>query len=133
MFFAFDLPIPANTAKASPVEVQATLTHGIIHRVEIEFPAYCAGLAYVAIRRGIHQLWPLNPDGAFRSDDYVIAWDEYQELLDEPYEITLVGWNLDDTYPHTPIVRIGLFPPEIAEAPQRSAGLLQRLLKRMGV
>ena len=133
VFYAFDLPIPASTTKASPVKVEADLSPGIIHRVEVEFPAGCAGLVYVAIRRGIHQVWPGNPDGAFRSDNFVIAWDEHYADLEKPYLLDLVGWNLDDTYPHTPIVRIGILPAEIAEAPQQSAGLLQRLLRRMGV
>mgnify|MGYP001563722508 CR=1 FL=1 len=133
MFFSYNLALPANTPKTAPVEVEALLTHGIIHRVEIEFPAGCAGLVHVAVRRGLHQLWPLNPDGDLASDDWIIAWDEHQEVLEEPYAVTLTGYNLDDIYPHTPIVRIGLLPQSLQEAATRSASLVERLAKLIGL
>ena len=115
------------------MEVEADLTHGIIHRVEIEFPAGCAGLAHVAIRRGLHQLWPLNPDATLASDGWIIAWNEHQELLEEPYTLILSGYNLDDIYPHTPVIRIGLLPQSLQEAATRSASLIERLGKLIGL
>lgn len=115
MFYDFAVPLPANTAKTSPVEVEAKLTHGVVHRLEIEFPAGCAGLAHLAIDRGLHQVWPTNPPGSFASDNHVIAFDEAHEFTTEPYTLSLRGWNLDDTYPHTLVVRIGIrsLPPPV--------------------
>lgn len=133
MFYDFDLPIPANTPADDPAILDVELTHGIIHRVEIEFPGGCAGLVYVAIRQALHQLWPLNPGGAFHSDSHTIAWDDRLPWLQVPYNLQLVGWSLDDIYPHTIPVRIGILPADILEAPQQSVSLLQRLLRRMGL
>lgn len=132
MFYDFSVPIPANTPESAPVLVTAALTAGVIHRLEIEFPAGCAGLVHVAIRQAIHQLWPGNDAGSFSSDDHVIAFDEHYVLEQPPLELELVGWNLDDTYAHTIPVRIGVLPPEVSGAAQQSTGLLQRLLKVIG-
>jgi hypothetical protein len=111
VYYDVSFTIPANTAKASPKEDDVKLTHGVIHRVEIGFPSGCRGLAHVQIRHGLHQVWPTNPDGDFRADRYTIPINDYYQLLEEPYILTLVGWNLDDTYDHTLEMRFGILPP----------------------
>ena len=110
MYYDVSFTIPANTAKASPEDLEVKLTHGVVHRVEIGFPSGCAGLAHLQIRRGGHQVWPTNPQGSFNTDDYTIPIDDYYELFEEPYILTLVGWNLDDTYDHTLEIRFGILP-----------------------
>lgn len=133
MFYTISLPLPANTLKTAPVEVEARLTYGIIHQVEIEFPAGCAGLAHVAIDRFEHQVWPTNPDGSFASDDWVVTFDDRFELLDRPYIITLRGWNEDDTYDHTPIVRLGILLPENFPEYRKEAGILVKIAQLLGL
>jgi hypothetical protein len=32
------------------------------------------------------------------------------DLLNEPFELYLIGWNEDDTYPHTVTVRFDMTP-----------------------
>lgn len=110
MFYDVSFTISANTAKSAPREERVKLTHGVIHRVEIGFPDNCAGLAHLQIREGGHQVWPTNPQGSFNTDGYTIVIDDYYELFEEPYTLTLVGWNLDDTYDHTLEVRFGVLP-----------------------
>ena len=46
MLYVLALTIPANTAEATPYEEDLKLTDGVITRVEVEFPAGCAGLAH---------------------------------------------------------------------------------------
>lgn len=92
---------------------QVKLTHGIIHRVEVGFPSGCAGLVHIQIKEGLHQRWPSNPEGSFNSDGYTIGFDEHLKFYEEPYILTLVGWNLDDTYDHIIEVRFGILPPEV--------------------
>ena len=132
MYYDVSFTIPANTAKSSPEELVVKLTHGVIHRVELGFPRGCAGLAHLQIRRGLHQVWPTNPQGSFNTDGYTITFNEYYEFSTEPYVLTLVGWNLDDTYDHTLEVRIGILPSKvpISEGPITLA--VRRITGRFG-
>ena len=132
MYYDVSFTIPANTAEATPEELRVKLTHGVIHRVEIGFPAGCAGLAHLQIREGGHQAWPTNPDGSFNTDDYTIPIDDYYELFEEPYTLTLTGWNLDDTYDHTLEVRIGVLPKELLVPDQSLVRRLKNFLRRFG-
>lgn len=110
MFYSFDLEIPANTAEDEPVELTAGLTWGVLTHVELEFPPGCAGLAKVAILHRRHQIWPTNIDRWFYTDGRIISWDDFFELLEPPFDLVLLGYNDDDTYPHTPIVRFEVLP-----------------------
>lgn len=114
MFYDFALTIPANTTEASPLEEVVKVTHGVLHRVEIAFPAGCAGLAHLVILHWGFQLYPTNPGGSFASDDYTIPIDDYFELFFAPYTLKLRGYNEDDTYSHTITVRIGVLPEDVA-------------------
>ena len=116
MYYDVPLTIAANTPELTPTDLEVKLTHGVIHRIEIEFPAGCAGLAYLQIHHMGHQLWPTNPGGAFHSDNHVIIIDDYFELLGPPYILKLRGWNLDELYDHTVTVRIGIYPAWVARA-----------------
>lgn len=111
MFYAFSVPIPANTPATSPVDVEAVLTYGIIDHIEMHIPAGCAGLTHLKILQALHQVWPTNEDANFAADNINIVWGERFELFEPPYTLTLRAWNLDDTYPHTLIVRFGLYVP----------------------
>lgn len=116
MFYSFDLPIPANTLKVTPVELEVNLTWGVITRVEIRFPPRNVGLSKVKILERRHQLWPTNLDEWFYGNDETIKWDEYHELFVMPAIFTLQGYNDDDTFPHTPLIRFEILHPLIAMA-----------------
>ena len=133
MFYDVSFTISANTAKASPEEQAVKLTYGTIHRLEIGFPRGCAGLTHLQIRQAHHQLWPTNPQGAFNTDGYTIAFNEDQDFFTEPYILTLVGWNLDDTYDHTLEVRIGIFRSRapVSQGPITLA--VKRITGRLGL
>lgn len=115
MFYDTTLTISAGTAKTSPATEELHVTHGVIHRVEIEFPAGCAGLVFCTISHQEHQLWPTNPDGYFCSDDYVIAFDDYYEIFGAPYFLKLKGWSPGAYLSHTLKIRVGILPRPIAE------------------
>jgi len=105
VFYSFELPIPASTLKSAPVELEVKLTWGVITEVEIKFPPRCVGLAKVKILEHRHQIWPTNPGSWFYGDGDTISWDEGHEVFEMPALFTLVGYNDDDTFPHTPIIR----------------------------
>jgi hypothetical protein len=133
VFYDFSFTIPANTPANTPEELACKLTNGIIHRVEIGFPKGCAGLVSLAIRRGLHQVWPTNPDGAFNTDNFTILINEHYPLLEVPYILTLVGWNLDDTYDHTLEVRFGILSEEIIMPEAIPTSAFKKLLKFFGI
>lgn len=116
MFYSFGLLIPANTPEAAPAELEVNLTWGVITKVEVRFPPGNAGLARVRILEHRHQLWPTNRDEWFYGDDETITWDEYHELFEMPALFTLLGYNDDDTFPHTPIIRFEILHPLAAMA-----------------
>jgi len=108
MIYSFAISTPANTPKATPVETNLKLTAGIIHQIDILFPTGCAGLAYIAINDGLHQVWPTNPDESFHTDGETISFKEFYELKSSPHILTVFSYNLDDTYDHDIIVRLGI-------------------------
>jgi len=133
MLYVLPLAIPANTAQASPYEEALKLTDGVITRVEVEFPAGCAGLAHSYARRAIHQVFPTNPDGNLCSDNHVIVWNDYEDLAADPRILTIGGWNLDDTYAHTITWRVELTPREIAERLKSTDTLLSKMARLLGI
>ncbi|MBA7560745.1 hypothetical protein ES708_02376 [subsurface metagenome] len=131
MFYDFSFTIPANTSKYPLYIKRAKLTHGIIHRVEIGFPDGCGGLVHLRIKRGLFQVWPLNPDGDFNSDNYTIAFNDFYELFSAPYLLTLHGWNLDDAFPHTLEIRFGILPADVLQPEEPFIQAFKKLLKRL--
>ena len=115
MFYDFPIAIPPNTVESAPFEVEAKLTHGVIHRLEVEFPDWHWGQTDVRILLGSFQLWPSNPGGSFSSNNHAITWNDYYPLVRRPYTLTLQGWNSDDTFTHTVTVRIGILPLTVAD------------------
>ena len=131
MFYDFSFTIPANTPEVSPLLQDVKLTHGIIHRVEISFPAGPRHMVHLAIRRGLNQLWPTNPDGSFNADNYTIIINEYYPLQTEPYILTLVGWSPGTTYNHTIQGRFGILPAEVLMPEETFIQAFKKLLKRL--
>ena len=133
MLYVLALTIPANTAEASPYEEDLKLTDGVITRVEVEFPAGCQGLAHSYARLALHQVFPINPDGNLCSDNYVIAWNDYEDIDTDPRVLTISGWNTDDTYDHTITWRIELTPREIAERGKTSQSMFDKIGALLGL
>lgn len=123
MFFSFDLTIPPNTTAAVPLTRDVQLPPGTIHKVDVQFPAGCVGLAHTLCRRGAHQVWPANDGGDFNSNGQVVSWEDEYDLDAAPFTLRLVAWNLDDFYGHTVTWRFALrsFPQT------RKTALLQEL------
>lgn len=108
MIYSFAISTDANTAKADEKITKLKLTAGIIHQLDIVFPAGCAGLAYIALFHGLHQVWPTNPDEYFHTDGETLSFKEFFQLPTEPYVIEAKTYNLDDTYNHAIIIRLGM-------------------------
>jgi hypothetical protein len=119
-FFHF-LTIPKNTAIASYVSYTLPLPISQSERIWLEFPKGCAGLVGIQLVRGTVQIFPLPTGTWFKTETPPISF-KLSHLFDtEPYEITIRGYNLDDTYEHTPWIALELHgltkdvPPKLQE------------------
>lgn len=127
MIYAYDLVVPANTLASAPVEQRMKLTAGIVHKLEVFFPAGLHHMVLVVIRDGLHQVWPTNPEHQLKANDYTISFPVWYELSEAPYELVAYGWSPGTTYAHTIIIRLGLERRETLHPAEPGRGLLQRL------
>lgn len=112
MIYEQRLTIPKLTTQDYP-EVSVMVVHpGIVRKVSIEFPPGCCGLAHLQIWYWGRCIWPSSPNTDFASDTHPLDFGESIEIIDPPYEFWIVGWNEDDSYDHTPRVRIEITAPE---------------------
>ena len=113
MIYTSHITTPANTTAADPLRTEIKLAKGIIHRVEFEFPSGNQFLHRVQLLRFGAHLIPSNPDGYFTSEGNVIQFREFIPIDDYPFSMWAHTWNLDETYQHALIVRIGILRKHI--------------------
>ena len=113
MIYSIDIETPKNTEEDDPQHSILKVTKGLVYRIEIQFPRGCAGLAYCAIYDGGHPAWPATAGAWFRGSGNTIAFDDTYLKLVEPFEFDVLTYNLDDTYKHSILVRIGLVSHEV--------------------
>lgn len=125
MFYEVSLNIPASTPPNNPANTTIRLTYGVIFRVEIQFWAGALGDVHVRILERGHQLWPTNVDEWFTGEDHVIEFDEQYMLDEEPFVLTIEGYNEDTVYPHEVVVRFGVRIME-KSLPSKLAGIVRK-------
>lgn len=133
MFYEFDVTSPAGTATAVPVTVIARLNKGLVTRVAVHFPPGSAGRVLTACDRYDSQVWPSNPDGFFKGDDDIVAWQESYPLYDEPLFFELRGWSPNARFSHTVTWRFEVLPLDQAEAALGQRGLLGKIADFLGI
>lgn len=122
MHYQTTISIPANTAATSPIRSTVQMSKGTISKVEIVFPPGCAGLVHLQILHKEHILYPSSPDESYVGDKDPIVWSEDFPLVENPYELIVIGWNYDTRYAHSPIVRF-----EMLSKDKSLADYLQRI------
>jgi hypothetical protein len=127
MLFEYELTVPAGTADASPVTLDALLAPGTVSRVDVTFPAGCAGMVKVTIWRSDHQVWPVNLDEAITGEDATVSWPESYDLDDEPFAFVVKASSPGTTYDHTVTVRFALLSLEEVQSARGLPGLIRRL------
>jgi len=133
MFYDFAITVPKETTESAPVTEELKLTHGVIHRIEVEFPIGTLALAHCRLLHWEHQAWPTNPPGSFATDGYTIGIDENFELDTAPYTLKAVCWNDDDTYAHTITIRVGVMESETAIFIIKALKALVKFLQMVGI
>lgn len=133
MFYEFAVAIPANTPATAPVEEDVHLSPGTVVRVDFQFPRGCVGLVHVQVWKGEHQVWPVNTDGNISSEGQTVTFPEDYDVDEDPFTLTLRGWNLDDTFPHTITFRFAVLPLESGRSGRAAGGLVGRIAAALGI
>lgn len=101
-----EITIPANTLKTSPLTDEIILPSGIITKLTVGFAWGVAWLAGISLWRYNHQEIPSEIDTWITGNEIVYSFDVHVEILNEPFAITLYGFNEDELFEHT--IQVGL-------------------------
>jgi len=100
MYYYLEVNIPPNTSEDSPIIKTIKLGEGMLDFIDIGFPDWSSRLARCRILYNTIQLLPWNRDNSIAGDNYTLHVPLEFNLSDEPYEIELRCFNLDDTFQH---------------------------------
>lgn len=98
----------ANTAQADATRTVIPVTRGLIWSIEVQFPPGCSGLAHLQLFDGKYQLFPASNGQSLAADGAILSYDDLYYKGAAPFVLVAKTWNLDDTYPHTMTVRVGM-------------------------
>ena len=110
MLFSKDILVTANKQKSSPKEEIIKIAHGIITWLSVYFPPGCNGMVNCVILHHEHQIAPSTEGMVMTGNGIPIAWDEYYESYQPPYELKVKLWSPDTVYNHTVTVDIAILP-----------------------
>jgi len=124
VFYVIDIPTPANTLASSPLETRLVVTAGIAREEWFMFPAGCVGLAHMVVEYQSRQVWPALPGTSLHWDDVMIHVEDRYPFEEEPFDVVIKTWNLDDTYDHTLTFAVVVDPaPPLGEMEDLEAAL----------
>jgi len=104
--FETDIEVLTTDTVDNKRKTVVTLTNGIIHRIGIFFPPGCANVVKITLNRGIHQIFPTNPDGYIKGDGLSVEGKMFQPILTPPYEVYIEGWGVNAGYKHEITIRL---------------------------
>lgn len=111
MLFPFKITIPKNTLPSNPKRQTFSLFRGVITHIDVAFPFGCCFLVGIKLRRFGVPFFPCGGDEWFIANGIDRRYTCLLDLRDEPWQVEFEGYNEDDTYDHTVIVRIECVRP----------------------
>jgi len=99
------LTIPANTKETAPARAAYNLGRGLVSQCRVIIPAGHGFLTHLEIMSQGRPLY-MRGERYVTGNDNEILFDEEKTLDGPPYDLTLSGWNEDDTFPHTFYVEV---------------------------
>ena len=112
--FEQKITVPKSTVEGSPTSQIMTLVKGECSWLAIRFPKGPAGYLHIAIfdADGTTQLFPGAAATWFIGDDEVIEFDTefVVGVVATVYKIVIKGYNDDDTFEHSALVRAWVIP-----------------------
>ncbi len=101
MLYSYDLSIPAGTSQIAPYTARIPLTRGYIRHVWLRWRWGVGNLAGFRLSYNGRALYPINLSSFIPSFHDSIEFSDEVSLSEEPYELYLEAYNLDDTYDHS--------------------------------
>jgi len=109
-FYSYCITVPVGRLEANPVERTVDLSHGVITKVSFRpRPGHCAELHAVVYHRR-HQIFPENADDSLHGDTFPIEWEDWYEMFEPPFTLTIKAWNDDPDYDHTFDISFAMLP-----------------------
>lgn len=106
MYYHKEVTISKDTLIYPGYETRIEIGKGIITRLRVFFPWGCANLCGVQIYRYEQQLLPLNRTEYLKGNDVEYILDSDIVIDQEPYELLIKGYNLDDIFEHKPVISV---------------------------
>jgi len=100
-FYSYTITVPVGRLLANPVERTVDLSHGVITKVSFRPRPGHTGECHCVVYHRRHQIFPENADDSLHGDTFPIEWEEWYEMFEPPFTLTIKAWNVDPLYPHT--------------------------------
>lgn len=108
MIYEFPITTAITDTKANPKKTTIKLTHGTIHQLDIISDESTQRTLYLAINRGLYQVFPSNPDTYFSLGGEPFSFREAFQIKTEPYELEVYTYLVNADYSHKVTVRIAM-------------------------
>lgn len=113
MIYQKTITTPANTAKSVELRTVFPVVNGLVYQFELQFPPGPLGLTFVRVKDGGHQVWPTEDGEYFRGDNLIVSFEDLYLKLHPPFKFDVLTYNLDDTYDHDVILRLGVVSKDV--------------------
>jgi len=110
VFYSRSLTIPPNTTEANALETTIVLAHGVITRVIFRPRPGNASLLHVRVFHRRHQIFPDNANDDLHGDFFPIEWEEWYEMFEKPFTLTIFAWNDSQRYAHAFDIAFAVLP-----------------------
>jgi len=104
--YTVQLVINPLTVASLPAEITIKVPPCIVRGVEITHPTGCASLVGIWFEYQSNRLWPIETNTYYLGNGSPIVFNPDRELSESPFELTIKGYNSDDTYIHRPLIVI---------------------------
>lgn len=132
MYYEFEITVPITATKDNPAETECSLNYGILRKISLSFPAGVHRVTNIEIYRWERRIFPTNPDSVITSDDFTVILEEFLPIIEEPYNIVVLGWNNEGSYEHTIRCGFTILPIKATGAPSISEFTEKELLSIIG-
>jgi len=104
---------PGQTEETS-LKTRFQVNRGMMHTIWVTYPPGCAGLVKLRLFHEGHPFLPVEKDAFIRGDAITYVYPVMYEIKTAPEQITIEGWNEDDTYSHEIDVQMLIIPKHLA-------------------